>query len=413
MNPEPKTRDKVMVSLFFAVFVVVLLMVLYLMGTLDRVYSPRKCLYVAFRESVSGLEEGSPVTYFGVKVGEVGTVMPMGRPEAKTIVAGAGVVLDPDHANPLGQPLGMNGVQITGVWNQDEKATIPNTQQPEAGRRKGGWPVVLVEIRVQKECFGDLNHDTSAQLELLNITGGNAIRIETKPSGFGKLREGDVVVATRSPFTRFKERLWDENTGILSEDNIAHLKGLIENMKNMSESLNRVVKNREGDIDAIVGSLRAITSRLEELTQRDGKEAHLTAVLVDMRVLLERMNRSTAEDGDLTLLLKEVREVAAAVKPLVEQPPPGGGDPGHANVVSLVGSMQDLVRSLQSLAEQVSVMAGSVDLMLAENRERLAQVLEDMDRMARRVRDLAGQIDQDPSSLVGGRRGEVIGSPAK
>lgn len=398
-------RHWIAVSAFIAFIVVLLLSVLIFMGVPQKLLSPKAQLYVAFRESVSGLDVGAPVTFCGVKVGEVTDVEPMMDADADQHVRQAAWVVDPNLDENQAHDRGAKGKELSGTWTDVAKEEKTGTSGAPTR------PLILVTIAIKNDRLKDLNRSSSAVLELLNITGNNAIRLETKDSKptRAKLKEGDVIVAGRSPFADFTESLLGKD-GILAAENRHNLRDLIDNARALSTVLNQVATDGQGDLREILAAYREVGQRLRDLLKQDGDGAHLASAIENMDDVSKKLKAWTDTEGEITCLLRELRGVAKAAEPLLKAP---STPDERGNVVSLVGTTQDLANTLNELVKQLKALTGSVDMMVAENRERLAQVLENTDRLTRRINNLAAQIDEDPGSLLQGRKGDLGGADGK
>ncbi len=388
-----KTRagrgQQVAVATFFAILSIALVGTLLLTGALDSLIYKRQHVYVAFTESVTGLTQGSPVTYFGVRIGEVTELVPMDSPAAKRILEHAKVI------NPKATPTLQGGDKCYAEWTKGYK---------EAGNAVSDVPHVLATVVVDEGSL-PLNATTRAELQLVNLAGSFAVKIESKPDKDPELERRDVViVASTSSLGSIAERLLDEQKGLLRKDNVETLTRLVKNVEEITDKVRSLTTAQQQNLNRIVESTAKITSTLEGWTS--GDDAKISQTLDDVRNVTVRLDRWTrdaeGEEGDLALLLKKTNRLEDDLAKILEPHPT---DP---NVPSLLKTGDDLGKSLTKMTEEIGKLAGAVEGMIVDNRDRIERLTEDIARLARRVDTVMTQLDQDPSSVIWGRRGKEL-----
>lgn len=388
-----KTRagrgQQVAVATFFAILSIALVGTLLLTGALDNLIYKRQRVYVAFTESVTGLNLGSPVTYFGVRVGEVTELVPMDSPSAKRIVDKAKVI------DPKSNPTLQGGDKLYEAWTKTYK---------ETGNAMADVPHVLATVVVDEGAL-PLNASTRAELQLVNLAGAFAVKIESKPGTDPELDRRDVViVASTSSLGSIQERLLDEHKGLLRKDNVETLSRLVKNVEEITDKIRSITTAQQQNLNQIVDSTAKITSTLEGWTS--GEDAKLAQTLDEVRNVTGRLDRWTrdteGEEGDIALLIRKANRLGDDLARILEN------DPNEPNVPSLLRTGDDLGKSLTKMTEEVARLATAVEGMITDNRDRIERLADDIARLARRVDAVMTQLDQDPSSVIWGRRGKEL-----
>ncbi len=388
-----KTRSgrgqNVAVAAFFAILGIALVGTLLLTGALDNLIHKRQKVYVAFTEGVTGLTIGSPVTFFGVRVGEVTDLVPMDSPMAKRVVDEAKVI------DPKGKPVLQGGDKCYQEW------TKSYTQSAGA---ISDVPHVLATVVVDEGAL-PLNETTTAELQLVNLAGSFAVKVESKPGSDPALEKRPVVILAKvSSFGSISERLLDEQKGLLRKDNVESLSRLVHNVEEITDRVRTLTSAQQQNLNQIVESTTKITQTMEEWTS--GKDAKIARTLDDVQLVTSRLNRWTddqvGQEGDIAILLKKTNRLEDDVTKIMEE---SKTDP---NVPSLLRTGDDLGKSLQKMTEEVGRLAGAVEGLVTDNRERIERLGEDFARLARRVDGVMAQLDQDPSSVIWGRRGKEL-----
>lgn len=379
MAGEAKPHEKLAVRSFFVLGAILLIAALLVTGVWHRLFTSRDTFHIAFPESVIGLNVGAPVTNYGVQVGEVTALLPMEDPEAERIVRSAPWIILPDAE-----------IRVT---TQGKAQYAAWTAAQPAG--PGGRPFVLVTVEVKRDSIS-LNEQTCAMLELVNIAGAYAIRVESHRNGATPCGPGSVVLARKSSFADLKERLWDPQTGFLSQRNADNIRELLGNVREISEVLHGVIGDQKEQLKRILQAQAAIAATMQSWTEDGGK---LAVVIERVDSVARNLARLTGEDGEVTRLANDADRLTNDVDHLVRP---------QGDVPALVATLNDLGHELKRVSGEFQKVAGSADRLMSENRLRVATLLEDVDRLARRVDSVAVQIGQDPSSAVFGRRGPEL-----
>lgn len=388
-----KTRSgrgqNVAVAAFFAILGIALVGTLLLTGALDNFIHKRQKVYVAFTESVTGLTVGSPVTYFGVRVGEVTDLAPMDTPMAKRVVDESKVI------DPKGKPILQGGDKCYEAWVKS---------YTQSNGAMGDVPHVLATVLVDEGAL-PLNETTTAELQLVNLAGSFAVKIESKPGTDPSLEKRPVVILAKvSSLGSIQERLLDEQKGLLRKDNVESISRLVKNVEEITDRVRTLTDSQQQNLNQIVESTTRITQTMEEWTS--GKDAKIARTLDDVHAVTERLNRWTNDqegmEGDVAILLKKTNRLEDDVTRIMEE---SKTDP---NVPSLLRTGNDLGKSLQRMTEEVGRLAGAVEGLVTDNRERIERLGDEFARLARRVDGVMAQLDQDPSSVIWGRRGKEL-----
>lgn len=389
MKTRAPRAQQVAVATFFAILSIALVGTLLLTGALDNVVHKRQRVYIAFTESVTGLNLGSPVTYFGVRVGEVTELVPMDSPQAKRVVERAKVI-DARATPPLA-----GGDTCYAAWTRSYK---------EAGAGVSDVPHVLATVLVDEGAL-PLNRTTRAELQLVNLAGAFAVKIESSPVTDPELARHDVVlVAATSSLGSIQERLLDEHKGLLRKDNVETLSRLVRNVEEITDKVRTLTAAQQQNLNRIVESTARITGTMEEWTS--GRDAKIAQTLDEVRNVTGRLDRWTRDEegmeGDVALLLKKTGRIEDDLAKILEPHPT---DP---NLPSLLKTGDDLGRSLKEMTGEVGHLASAVEGMIVDNRDRIERLTEDIARLARRMDAVMAQLDQDPSSVIWGRRGKEL-----
>ncbi len=389
-----KTRSgrgqNVAVASFFAILGIALVGTLLLTGALDNIIHKRQTVYVAFTESVTGLPVGSAVTYFGVRVGEVTDLTPMDTKMAKQIVEEAKVI------DPKGTPVLRGGDKCYETWSKS---------YAQSAGAMSDVPHVLATVVVDEGTL-PLNETTTAELQLVSLAGGSfAVKIESKPGSDPALAKHPVVILAKvSSLGSIAERLLDEQKGLLRKDNVESISRLVKNVEEITDRVRTLTSAQQQNLNQIVESTTKITQTMEEWTS--GKDAKIARTLDDVHAVTERLNRWTNDqqgmEGDVAILLRKTNRLEDDLTKILEE------SKTDANVPSLLRTGDDLGKSLQKMTEEVGRLAGAVEGLVTDNRERIERLGEDFARLARRVDGVMAQLDQDPSSVIWGRRGKEL-----
>lgn len=337
-------------------------------------------LHVAFRESVFGLREGSKVTYSGLEVGTVREIRALYRSSPAAITLSKAMCVLDDG-------------EITGGAEAVERWLGPNLNAQTSNRipQHADFPhapPILVTVQVdRKRC--PISNRSSAVLEMVNLLGGEfTVRIEPRSAVNGSLPpecsfrrvEGAVLVAELSPVARAVLFLKPLEMFLTTQRGI-ELASIVSHAEQIGRKVDDVLKT-----DQLSGLLEAhgqVARRLAQWTDPAGGDARVTRILQHLE--------DFAENADL----------------LVDPAVPGG----HANLPTLVATLQDLGESAKDLRRDLSHLATSVDGLVGDNRDRLARLMDDTDQLARRTTGLIQQLREEPSSAVWGRSPTEIGVP--
>ncbi len=221
---------------------------------------------IVFSDTVTGLRDGSPVRYNGVKVGEV-----------------LDIRLDPE--NPTH---------------------------------------VIVEIEVQK--LTPVRQDTTATLELQGLTGARYVLLKggapDSPLLSGTDGQLPTVAAGSSPFEQVLQgapevldnvnALLARSQALLSDENIANIHRVVANVATLSDAL----ANQGGNIEKLVEDASATMANLQGATNSLHEMAN--SLQKDSKLLIERTDSvlgsidSLAKNSDTT-----VTEVGAELQTLI------------------------------------------------------------------------------------------------
>ena len=365
MEPESSAK-KVAAYAFFSVIAVLVITVLLATGLLQAAFRKQTTFHIAFPESVIGLNVGSPVTFYGVPEGEVVRLLPMESEEARTLVT-SGQVIFPGEPGEAGE-VRTGSQELYDSWTRPTAARTANR------------PFVLVTVRVPEASI-PLGEYTSASLEIVSIAGTQAIRVESR-QGNSRLGDGAIIVARKSAFANIKERVLDETNGLLNLENVENFRILVRHLSEIARRLDDLVARQGTNVDSILDSTARVTETLEEWTsgQDDAK----------IKVLLERVDLVAVKLGRLA------DEIAPLLDPKGEQ----------GNIPSLARNIDRAVTSIEAAAGDIRSLVRTTDQMIKDNRRGVQELVEDIDRLTRRLDSVAAQIDQEPTSLLFGRRSE-------
>lgn len=252
---------------------------------------------ILFREAVSGLSEGSPVQYSGIRVGQVEELY-----------------LDPDDP---GQ----------------------------------------VRARISVSSSAPIRTDTRAALTLLNITGASAISLSEGSRESPRLHDQSsgvpVIEAEPSPLAQLRTNtdellvqvttLLDNANRILSEDNARRLVRILDNLDTVSAGLADQQDVLRDGLESLADSGRQLNGLLERLDQQ---------VLSRSGPLLDSANRTVEHIEQVSRQLEQLMEDNG---PLVSS-----GLQSLQEVGPAIRDLRQLLNSLRTVSEGLEDNPGSL-----------------------------------------------------
>lgn len=367
MSTNVSRSQKVAVFTFFSLLIILLLGVMLVTGAFEGLVTKKSRLHVAFSESVTGLQIGSAVTLSGVKVGEVVKIEPVTTGKSREVLKNANILY-----HKRAQKSRRGTVMDGSVYLEKHR------------------PDVLVTVEVREDSI-PMNLSTHAMLVTTNLAGSQAVRFTTNErNSIQKLVDQPVVVnADFSPFVNLKERLLEREKGLLNENNVENIHALIKNLRNVSGQLSTLLKEEnKKSLTSLVESHRKVASRLNRW-MAEGNQNQKTP---------PGARKREQADGKLTRILNRMDRLLKQMNKLVE---PGQEQP---RIPELMASFHQMSRDFRRTSH-------SVRTLVSNNRKMIKKLLKNVNRLSTRLNAVALQIEQDPSSVLFGRRGSEIQSP--
>jgi paraquat-inducible protein B len=336
--------NRVKLGIFVLTGIVLLGVLLFLLG-LGRIFQPKIKYTTYFDESVQGLEIGSPVKYRGATIGKVTKI---------TIRFNDNIIR----------------VDMEGLVSAIE---LPKEQRAEMA--------ALGDYRQARHRFfrdwleQETGRGLRCRLELAGITGLKYVELDYYP---------DAPVAIPAPSD--EEAIYIPATPSL-------LSGL---RASVSESLSRIAAiDFQRISDEIVTTLTSISGmfndpRVERLLARaDAMGGHLEETAAALHAALTE-ERIVAVADELRAGLGEYRALAAAMQEEL----------AAAKLAETTAAARETAGRADLALDDTAAAARAVAAM----RERLAGSLARLDEALDAITELARQLDQDPASLVHGKR---------
>lgn len=300
---------------------------------------------IRFRETVSGLSEGSPVKVRGVVVGRV------------------------------------------------EKISISEEDVE----------VVNVEIRVRHKL--PIYKKAVARLGSGGLTGLKHIEITGGDKDAGKLEPGSVIPSAPSQFTRitgkaediaFKvEHFLNNALAMTTPENRDRFVGLVDDTRVMMQEVGKTAKgvrdlsdalkpqlvNSLAEVRRAARELRHVAAGLDDLVGTTKKQ--VVATFAEGRGALRNIRKMTQQDGDLDKTLGSVRSVASAAEKKIKGP----------DIERSLVSLQSSMKAIQLLMVDVRALVNkaSVDI---------RPVLRSARTAAEHLEEFARTVKENPSVLV-------------
>jgi len=358
-------RQKFQVGLFIVSVLIILALVVATLTGLGRQRLDR--YYVEFEETVSGLNEGSRVSYRGVTVGKV-------------------LDLRVTPENRVGVTIGVDPAKVTLRKGVKARYTLLSLFGPYVIDLSGGTDTAAPELEpgafipVRASVMADLEETLadSVPLALQRVTK----LIERLDTVFSKIKPDDLPGLFRRA-----EDLFD-NANRAVED-------LREHTADLAAALNNAVRAAQADVkDALANAGKAaiaVGHAAEAAAARTQKllDAVQTALDEARKPLADTLKRLDATLAEASKQLEGV-ELAATTKAIRSAADSigKGADTVAAAVKDLATAREDIRRSFANVERD------------------LLRTLDDLGRVLRAARDLLDALERDPSALLRGRRGE-------
>ncbi len=394
MQTDASRNEVISVAVFFITMILLTIATLYLTGGLEDVFSPKENIHVVFNESVTGLNQGSPVSISGVDVGRVVSTKPMTDPEARNLVRKAKVI----QHRPIRGETGRQGTIVSG------RSFL---QQND--------PLVLATVKVTRNSV-PLNKKTRVSLITTNFTASQAVRFSAgSAETLEELRDTPVVVdADQSPLSTLRSRFLDNNRGALRKKNIKRINELLKNLNTVSQQLAEITgtKNQK-NLKTLIKNHRKVASTLDRwLNGRsycgDSESVQVKRIKKEDRVRYRYSCPSSGKEwiknhppkpGRLQGTVQKLDQLLVRLNNLV--------GPEGSKKTNITG----LVHEVNELSAQLKGTATTLESFVEENRSRVGRLIRDVNHLSKDISRVASQIDREPSSAVYGRRGSEISDP--
>lgn len=310
----------------------------------NRLFAHKGRAVMHFSGSVYGLQEGAPVVFRGVRVGSVASIEVYYDRRSDSFSIPVVAELDGDAVS------GLDGRHT----DRDVALALPALVQ------RG----LTAQLQMQSLLTGQLYVDLDLRPQRGTTTGGSyhgAVEIPTAPTAIQALKSQLEGMDFR--------RLADDLSAIA-----ASARAVVAGPE---------LKQAMGDLAQITANVKRVSERLDKRV--DPLADELQRSLATARTALERMGQAAQQVGG------SAERVGRA----------------SDNVGALVAPDAPLVRNLQRAVDEVARSAMSLrqatagDSTLMRGSER---ALADLSRAARALRDLAEAIEQQPESLLRGRK---------
>lgn len=272
-----RNTHALMTGLFLLVLVTASVAVIYWLGHFER---ERNIYVISTRESVSGLNPESTVFFRGIAVGKV-----------------LKVEFDPNDSGIILVPI---EVDKNIVLNKGVYATL---------RLKGVTGLTQIQLE-----------DDGKVLEPMPVGDNPALRIPLLPSMTDRLMDSGLDILHKA------DRLMAALGGVLSDDNINNIGGILGNLKSLTDKLSELQKS----VDAALANVPALTN--------------------DARSTLNNINKLTVDLQKLTL---EVKTLSNKTGKLADT----GQAAGNFALQTTLPKINGLLTELQATSQQVKRVA--------------------------------------------------------
>lgn len=254
--------------------------------------SSRCVLY--FQGSLHGLSEGAPVTYRGIKIGQVADIAIIFDPRGK------------DYRTPVYVDISRDILRGQPTYKGSDKAVEERFLQDMIDRG------LRAKLKMQSLVTGQLyiNFDFYPETRT-RFTGaeGKYVEIPTLPSKMEQLTTSLANLELESLINRAVDAL-DNLNGFLTSDNT---RKLVSNFSQTFEHMDSLIVNTDRNLPLLVGDLRNLTDDFNRLTNQVDKSLEqggneLDLVSTDLRSTLDRIDRAALKFTEASANIQEMTE---------------------------------------------------------------------------------------------------------
>jgi paraquat-inducible protein B len=254
-----------------------------------RLLSPTTRAAVVFEGSISSLSVGAPVTFRGVRIGVVESIVIRFDAKEQKALIPVTLRLEPDRVQVSDQPPGQKGLDLSALVSRGLRAEL-NTQSLVTGQS-------TVDL--------DFSPETPAVLHS-GLTG--LVEIPTRPSTIQRVAQQLSELPLRELAENAIATL--ESVRKLSESLNADLPPLVASLRTTADGTARTVEAATRTIDRLQDSL---TSTLDHITQLTANaDRRLGERSADLHVFLNSANQTVLQTR---AVLNELRSLTAERAP--------------------------------------------------------------------------------------------------
>ncbi|MFP3983872.1 MAG: MlaD family protein [Desulfurivibrionaceae bacterium] len=247
-----------------------------------------------FQGSLHGLSEGAPVTYRGIKIGQVADIAITFDPRGK------------DYRTPVYVDINKDILGGQPTYKGSDKAVEKRFLQDMIDRG------LRAKLKMQSLVTGQLYIDLDFYPELeTRFTGTESdyIEIPTLPSKMEQLTTALANLELESLINRAVDAL-DNLNSFLTSDNT---RKLVSNFSKTFEHLDNLIVNTDRNLPLIVEDLRTLTDDFNRLTNQLNKtlkegENELGLVSTDLRNTLDRIDRAASKFTEASANIQKMTE---------------------------------------------------------------------------------------------------------
>jgi paraquat-inducible protein B len=343
MSSMAKKRNPARLGLFVVVALLLLFIVVFFLAGGELLKRKQKVV-MHFGGSIYGLQVGAPVVFRGVRLGSISAIG-LSYDRAKDMVV----------------------IPVTAELDREMLGNV-------SGGGQSDDPLRALPALVER--------GLRAQLAVQSLlTGQRYVDLDFHPDKPAQRVNGDEAVTE-----------------------IPTIVTTLQDLQNQVDELD--IKRLMDDISAIAGTARKLLSKPE----LDKVVQDLAATAANLNGLTGKLNRQ------LDPLLGGVRELGGSTRQTLADVSRAASQVGEAaqrigasvdSVASTLGPEAPLAKSLRSAADELALTAGALRQASANEaplNQNLQRSLQDVSKAARALRELAETLDQQPESVLKGRR---------
>ncbi len=343
MSSAAKKRNPARLGLFVVIALLLLFFVVFFLAGGELLKRKQKVV-MHFGGSIYGLQVGAPVVFRGVRLGSI-----------------SGIGLSYDRTKD------MVVIPVTAELDREMLGNV-------SGGGQSDDPLRALPALVER--------GLRAQLAVQSLlTGQRYVDLDFHPDKPAQRVNGDEAVTE-----------------------IPTIVTTLQDLQNQVDELD--IKRLMDDISAIAGTARKLLSKPE----LDKVVQDLAATAANLNGLTDKLNRQVDPlVGSVRGLSDNTRQTLADVSRAASQVGESAQRIGASvdSVASTLGPEAPLAKSLRSAADELALTAGALRQASANEaplNQNLQRSLQDVSKAARALRELAETLDQQPESVLKGRR---------